>query len=99
MGSALNGANILTAAGGGAATGLSTGSAAMDLALRATVSSTVSQGLAMATGLQSKFSWTNVAAAGIGAGVGSAVGSQLFPNVTNFGERLARGFVAGAVGG
>ncbi|WP_183004809.1 hypothetical protein [Achromobacter sp. UMC71] len=99
VGSAVNGANILTAAGGGTATGLSTGSAAMDLALRATVSSTVSQGLAMATGLQSKFSWTNVAAAGIGAGVGSAVGSQLFPNATNFGERLARGFVSGAVGG
>ncbi|WAI84905.1 MULTISPECIES: RNase A-like domain-containing protein [Achromobacter] len=66
---------------------------------RAAVSSTVSQGIAVATGLQSRFNWTNVAAAGIGAGVGSAVSSTVLPNATVFGERMTRGFVAGAVGG
>ncbi|MCZ8384134.1 LysM peptidoglycan-binding domain-containing protein [Achromobacter xylosoxidans] len=107
VGAAFNGANFLSgnqalvdaAAAGGAATGFTTGSTAVDMALRATVSSTMSQGIAMATGLQSKFSWTNVAAAGIGAGVGSAVGAQVFPNASDFSERLARGFVAGAAGG
>lgn len=72
---------------------------AWQLAGRAVVSSTISQGIAVATGLQLQFNWTNVAAAGIGAGVGSAVGAQVFPNASDFGERLARGFVAGAVGG
>ncbi|KRC72993.1 hypothetical protein ASE30_09175 [Achromobacter sp. Root83] len=59
----------------------------------------VAVGIAAATGLQSKFSWTNVAAAGVGAGVGSAVASELLPNASSFSERLTRGFVAGAVGG
>ncbi|WP_115597041.1 LysM peptidoglycan-binding domain-containing protein, partial [Achromobacter sp. DH1f] len=106
VGAAFNGANFLSgnqalvdAAARGAATGFTTGSTAVDMALRATVSSTMSQGIAMATGLQSKFNWTNVAAAGIGAGVGSAVGAQVFPNASDFSERLARGFVAGAAGG
>jgi len=66
---------------------------------RAAVSSTVSQGIAVATGLQSKFSWTNVAAAGVGAGVGYAVGAAVLPNATEFGEKLTRGFISGAVGG
>ena len=41
--------------------------------IRGAVSSAVTQGVATATGLQDKFSWTGVAAAGIGAGVGGAV--------------------------
>ncbi|UIP21724.1 LysM peptidoglycan-binding domain-containing protein [Achromobacter deleyi] len=76
-----------------------TGARALELAGRSMVSSTITQGIAMATGLQSKFSWNNVAAAGIGAGVGSAVASELLPNASLFSERLTRGFVAGAVGG
>lgn len=76
-----------------------TGSRIMDLAIRATVSSTLTQGIAVATGLQSRFSWTNVAAAGVGAGVGAAVSSAVLPNASEFGERLTRGFVASATGG
>ncbi|WP_236756383.1 hypothetical protein [Achromobacter pulmonis] len=72
---------------------------AWGMAGRAVMSSVISQGIGVATGLQSQFNWTNVAAAGIGAGVGSAVGAQVFPNASDFSERLARGFVAGAVGG
>lgn len=40
-------------------------------------SSTLSQGVAIAAGLQSRFSWTNVAAAGVQAGVGGAVRRSL----------------------
>lgn len=72
---------------------------ALAAAGRAVISSTITQGIALATGLQSKFSWTNVAAAGIGAGVASAVSSTVLPNASEFGERLTRGFVAGAAGG
>ncbi len=42
-------------------------------------SSTLSQGVAIAAGLQSRFSWTSVAAAGVEAGVGGAV-SRSLPN-------------------
>lgn len=72
---------------------------AWGMAGRAVMSSVISQGIGVATGLQSQFNWTNVAAAGIGAGVGSAVGAQVFPNASDFSERLTRGFVSGAVGG
>jgi trimeric autotransporter adhesin len=41
--------------------------------IRGAVGSAVTQGVAVATGLQDKFSWAGVAAAGIGAGVGGAV--------------------------
>ncbi|MGC1469364.1 MAG: hypothetical protein WA793_08280, partial [Sphingorhabdus sp.] len=41
--------------------------------VRGAVTSAVSQGIAVATGLQNKFSFTAVAAAGIGAGIGGAV--------------------------
>ncbi|AUA56388.1 Uncharacterised protein [Achromobacter spanius] len=98
VGAAFNGANVL-------ATNAEIANAArgslgvMQSVARAAVSSTVSQGIAVATGLQSRFNWTNVAAAGIGAGVGSAVSSAVLPNATVFGERMTRGFVAGAVGG
>lgn len=71
---------------------------AWQLAERAMVSSTISQGVAVAAGMQSRFSWTGVAASGIGAGVGAKVGAEWFPNARDFGERLTRGFVSGAVG-
>jgi len=92
-------AGVSVGFGGTATLSSTTGARALELAGRSMVSSTISQGIAAATGLQSKFSWTNVAAAGVGAGVGSAVASELLPNASSFSERLTRGFVAGAVGG
>lgn len=40
-----------------------------------------------------------MAASGIGAGVGAKVGAEWFPNDQDFGDRLTRGFLSGAVGG
>lgn len=40
-------------------------------------SSTINQGIAYATGLQPKFDWAGVAAAGVGAGVGHLVGQAI----------------------
>jgi hypothetical protein len=42
---------------------------------RGVLGSVISQGLGVATGLQSRFSWSGVAAAGVGAGVGARVGA------------------------
>jgi hypothetical protein len=44
---------------------------------RAMVSNAITQGIGVITGLQDKFSWTGVAAAGVGAGVGQAVSKAL----------------------
>ena len=96
VGTAANGGSFFAVnQAGPSATTLTT----LQIAQRAMVSSTLSQGIAVATGLQSRFSWTSVAAAGIGAGVGAKVGAEWFPNAKDFGERLTRGFVSGAAGG
>ncbi len=52
-------------------------SAFLQGALRGAASSAITQGIAVATGLQGKFSWAGVAAAGIGSGVGASVGKAL----------------------
>ncbi len=44
---------------------------------RGALSNAVTQGIGVATGLQSKFSFAGVAAAGVGAGVGAFVGDKL----------------------
>lgn len=44
---------------------------------RGVVSSALTQGIATATGLQNKFSWVGVAAAGVAAGVGQGLGEEL----------------------
>lgn len=49
---------------------------AKDIA-RGALASAVTQGIGVATGLQGKFSWAGVAAAGVGAGVTGAVGREL----------------------
>ncbi|WP_434644479.1 LysM peptidoglycan-binding domain-containing protein [Achromobacter piechaudii] len=97
VGAAGNGANFLTSNADLASRGVEVGT--MASMARAAVSSTITQGIAVATGLQPKFSWANVAAAGIGAGVGSVVGSKIFPDSKNFGETLSRGFVSGTAAG
>ncbi|WP_082697758.1 DUF6531 domain-containing protein [Novosphingobium fuchskuhlense] len=73
-------------------------SAIIDAALKGAVSSAISQGIGVATGLQDRFDWTGVAAAGIGAGFGEAVGGWLKipPGQTgNFGQQLGRNVAGG----
>ena len=52
--------------------------------------------VAVATGLQSKFDWAGVAAAGIGAGVGQALGGSISKlNLGKYGTSLANNMVGG----
>jgi YD repeat-containing protein len=80
-------------------------SVAIDAAARAAVGSALTQGIAVVTGLQEKFSWRNVAAAAVGAGVGAAVGDAMGMNTAAFkttaglGEKIAATAVSGLVGG
>lgn len=62
---------------------------------RGAVGSVLTQGVAVATGLQDRFDWTSVAVSAVTAGVGQAVGGVLPDSLTGD----ARGFVAGLVGG
>ncbi len=66
----------VTAGIGGAPLGAGAGAVANDVA-RGILASTVTQGIGVATGLQSKFSWAGVAAAGVISGVGGAVSRSL----------------------
>jgi hypothetical protein len=72
----------LAAIGGGVGAGF--GGASMGIAnktlqamVRGAASSAVTQGIGVVTGLQDKFSWAAVAAAGVGAGVGQFAASKL----------------------
>jgi len=84
-------------------TGVLSGNGWQAVAGRAAISNTVTQGIAVATGLQSSFNWRSVAASAVGAGVGQAVAPVIGNLVGNmFGEagsafatRLATGLVAG----
>jgi YD repeat-containing protein len=64
-------------------------------AARAAVSSSISQRINIATGLQQGFSWRSVAASSVGAGVGAEVGRMNLP-FGQFGNSVASGFAAGA---
>ncbi len=78
---------------------------------RAMLGNTITQGIGIATGLQQSFSWTNVAASGVGAGVGKQVGDWLSTNeafgsnvvggteAQDYGARVARGTVSGFASG
>jgi len=76
----------LAAIGGGVGAGLglaagldklgAVGSALKNSFVRGATSSVIGQGIGLATGLQSKFSWSGVAAAGVGAFVGAQVGGD-----------------------
>jgi YD repeat-containing protein len=69
---------------------------------RGALSSAITQGIGVATGLQDKFDWAGVAAAGIGAGVGGAVGRGIHFNPDAKGwdfSNAAKGLVANTVGG
>jgi len=93
----------LAAIGGGVAGGLSssgllpqTESAFLNGAIRGAVSNAASQGIAVVTGLQSKFDWKSVAASAIGGGVAqqlnSAMGYDLKTMPFNLGKSLVSGF-------
>jgi hypothetical protein len=62
-------------------------------AARGIISSAVSQGVAVATGLQSSFDWAGVAVAGIGAAARTALG----PSLGKIGTAIAGGSGFGAV--
>ena len=65
-------------------------------ALRGASGSAITQGVGVATGLQSKFDWAGVAAAGIGAGVGQALGGSISKlNLDKFGTNLANNMAGG----
>ncbi|MDQ0072702.1 YD repeat-containing protein [Variovorax boronicumulans] len=67
---------------------------------RSAISSAVTQGIGVATGLQNKFSWRSVAASAVGAGVGAAVSgpaSSIF-GPSDFGQFATR-FASGLAGG
>jgi len=70
---------------------------------KSSIGNAVTQGVAVATGLQEKFSWTGVAAAAVGSAAGWAANAALGTagNVT-FGEtggKLVRSTITGMVGG
>ncbi|MFT4171341.1 MAG: LysM peptidoglycan-binding domain-containing protein [Rhodocyclaceae bacterium] len=62
-------------------------------AVRAAAINATTQGVAVATGLQKKFSWTSVAASAAGGAMGQALGAGASGNT--FGENLTRGAIAG----
>ena len=64
---------------------------------RGALGSTITQGVGLATGLQSSFDWTGVAAAGIGSGIGAAVGRS-FNAAGGDWSRAGQQLVAGTAG-
>jgi hypothetical protein len=77
-----------------------TGSVTLGVAAQAALANAVSQGIGVATGLQSSFNWKATAASAVGAGVTEAI-APTFANAFGdtvagqFGTRLATGLVAG----
>lgn len=93
----------LAALAGGAAVGLAgvspfggTGAFAnlANFAARGALGSVLSQGIGVATGLQNRFSFANVATAGIGAAVGGAIGGHT--SLGRAGAGMAGGIAAAA---
>lgn len=64
-------------------------------AARMATANALTQGVAVATGLQKSFDWRGVAASAVGGGVGVAVSGPLTGALGDFGGRLATGLVAG----
>lgn len=91
----------LAAIGGGIGAGLAgafPGGGILGAAARGAAGSAITQGIGVVTGLQSKFDFAGVAAAGIGAGISGALQARFTAGANNsftFGERLA----ANAAGG
>lgn len=97
----------LAALSGGVAGGLAQvvpkaigGSQILGAAVRGAAGSAITQGVAVATGLQRRFDWAGVAAAGVGAGVSTAVGAALKVDPLSMSaDNIGRTLVAGTAGG
>ncbi|QNB08849.1 LysM peptidoglycan-binding domain-containing protein [Herbaspirillum frisingense] len=63
----------------------------VNMAVRAAIGNAVTQGIGVVTGLQDKFSWIGVAAAGVGNYVGSQVGEALGLKSADFDATSASG--------
>ena len=92
----------LSALGSGISAGLASpslmgGSSWQITAVRMATANALTQGVAVATGLQKSFDWKGVAASAVGAGVGAAVSGPLTNVLGDFGGRFATGLVAGTV--
>jgi len=93
----------LAAVGGAVTGGLSglsvTGGVITDAVIRGALSSVITQGIGVATGLQKSFSWTSVAATAVGSGVGAGVSVGISQE---FGQAMAVSpsgrAIAGALG-
>ncbi|PSJ42219.1 LysM peptidoglycan-binding domain-containing protein [Allosphingosinicella deserti] len=69
-------------------------------ALRGVLASGLTQGIAVASGLQSKLNWVGVAAAGVGGGVAASVGGALRMNAADLSATaVGKSLVAGMAGG
>ncbi len=80
---------------GGVSAGLAgIGSGVAGAALRGALGNTITQGVAMATGLQKRFDWVGLAVAGVTAGVGQAVAGDS----PSFWRQTAAGAVSGIAG-
>jgi LysM repeat protein len=71
----------VTAGIGGMDFSMGTGSGVVNAVVRSAVSSAMTQGIAVVTGLQEHFNWRQVAMAGVSAGVGYGVNELLTSNV------------------
>jgi YD repeat-containing protein len=94
----------LSALSGGVSGGLGTvsslsGSSFAAGATRGAISSVITQGVAVATGLQDKFDWTGVAVAAVVSGVSSHIASKQSYAPAFTVEGMVNGLVAGAGGG
>ena len=88
----------LTAFLGPVPVGKVAGSAFLGNVIGGALTNAAVQGIAVATGLQSKFDFAGVAAAGIGAGVGNALGAHFTHGASNgftFGEQLVTNAASG----
>ncbi|MEN2793487.1 DUF4214 domain-containing protein [Sphingomonas oligophenolica] len=82
----------------GFAGSIGVGSKVLQAGLNGAAASAVTQGIGVATQLQSRFDFTGVAAAGVGAMAGSALGSQ-FGQAYTPGEVFAQRLATSAAGG
>lgn len=91
----------LSALAGGVGGGLGAsglfGSGALAAAARGVLGSVITQGIGVATGLQSKFGWAGIAAAGVGAGIGKWVGGG--PVLSNAAAGIAASAAESLIGG
>lgn len=98
VGGALKGFDVFSKLGIG---GNVAGSEFLGNVVRGAATSAINQGVAVATGLQDKFDWVGVVAAGVGAGIGGAVGKAMGADADgnfadNFGGDLKTGVVSAA---